>query len=120
MSKRVLVIDDEFALAELVCDLLAMEGHLTAVALNGRQGLARLGESGADLVLLDVMMPIMDGPSTLLAMRADPRFAAIPVVMMTAAPGALARVDRSLYQEALRKPFTPEALFGLVARLLGG
>ena len=57
----ILVVDDEFSVAEVLESVLADAGHEVITAINGRQGLERLGERPPDLVLLDFMMPIMDG-----------------------------------------------------------
>jgi CheY-like chemotaxis protein len=65
-----------------------------------------------------VMMPVLDGPGTLTAMRADAELANVPVVMMTALPEALPK-DRSAYQGALAKPFSEEQLFEWIEKLLG-
>jgi CheY-like chemotaxis protein len=120
MTTRILIVDDEYALADVLADLLAERGHEAVVAINGRIGLARLAESRFDLVLLDVMMPVMDGPALLRAMRGDPRHAEIPVVMMTAIPASFPATEPPAYQEMLRKPFSTEALFATVARALDG
>jgi CheY-like chemotaxis protein len=77
-----------------------------------------MAEHRPDLVLLDVMMPVLDGLGTLLAIRADKALHTIPVVMMTALPEALPK-ETALYQAALVKPFTEEQLFKHLEQLLG-
>src|SRR3712207_505510 len=66
----VLVIDDEFGIAEVIEMALEDEGHRVVAAGNGEQGLERLAEAAVDLVLLDYMMPLLDGPGVLRAGRA--------------------------------------------------
>lgn len=118
MTKRVLIVDDEFGIADIVAEILTEQGYVTALAINGRLALAEMAKEPPDLVLLDVMMPVLDGVGTLTEMRADARLRDIPVVMMTALPEALPR-DRTLYQGALRKPFSEEQLFAAIAAALG-
>ena len=85
---RVLVVDDAADLADLVARLLRAAEHAVATADDGEAALAALaaaaGGPGYDLVLLDVMMPGVDGFGVLAAVRADPRTAALPVIMLSA------------------------------------
>ena len=118
MTKRVLIVDDEFGIADIVAEILTEQGYTTALAINGRLALARMAQERPDLVLLDVMMPVLDGLGTLLEMRAQPELATVPVVMMTALPEALPK-DRTLYQGTLHKPFSEEQLFEVIAKVLG-
>lgn len=118
MKKRILIVDDEFGLADVVAEILTDQGYETSIAINGRLGLAQIAEKRPSLVLLDVMMPVLDGPATLLAMRENPDFASIPVIMMTALPEALPKNDPSLFQAVLYKPFTLESLQSAVKGLI--
>ena len=120
MTVRILIVDDEFGLADTVAELLDDRGYLPSIAINGRLGLDRLAQDGAELVLMDVMMPIMDGPTMLRAMRADVALAKIPVIMMTAVPEALPTDEPPLHQGTLVKPFRPDALFRMVEKLTNG
>src|SRR4051812_40362155 len=86
MTRSVLIVDDEFGLADVTADLLTEEGYDVAIAINGKIGLESLAARRADLVLTDLMMPVMDGPEMILRMRADPKLAEIPVILMTALP----------------------------------
>lgn len=119
MKQFVLIVDDEFGLADVVSQILREEGYDASVANNGRQGLDRLAERRADLVLLDTMMPTLDGPGMLAEMRATPAFADIPVVMMTALPESIAELDPALYQGKLYKPYSVHQLFAVIRELLG-
>jgi CheY-like chemotaxis protein len=65
----ILVVDDEFSIAEVVESILLDAGHEVVTAANGQQGLERLRDRLPDLVLVDFMMPIMDGPAMLEAMK---------------------------------------------------
>jgi adenylate cyclase len=79
----VLVVDDFEANRHNFSRLLKLQGHSATVAENGRQALALLGERPFDMVLLDIMMPEMDGYQVLEQIRADPRLRQIPVVVIS-------------------------------------
>jgi CheY-like chemotaxis protein len=116
----VLVIDDEFGIAEVIEMALEDEGHRVVAAVNGEQGLERLAEAAVDMVLLDYMMPILDGPGVLRAMRADPKLRIIPVVLMTSLDEATVRRGCEGFVAFLRKPFRIEMLVRTVAAVLEG
>ena len=104
MSK-LLVIDDEFGVAEVLESLFLDEGHEVVIAVNGKQGLERLAERVPDAVFVDFMMPVLDGPGFLRTMRAEPAWAAIPVVMMSSLPEDAVAAHGDGYAAFLRKPF---------------
>jgi CheY-like chemotaxis protein len=113
----ILIVDDEFGILETLQDLLQDEGYPTAAALNGRQALERMAVERPSLVLLDYMMPVMNGPALLDAMEKDERLRDIPVVIMSASP---AQSWQHLRAAAfLPKPFELEALLTTVRRLTG-
>ncbi len=118
--KLILVVDDEYAIAESLRDLLEDEGYSVVTAGNGRAALERMAERRPDLVVLDLMMPVLDGRRTLETMAADARFAEVPVVIMSAAP-ALVGLDASVSNIVgiLQKPFSIEALLGVVSEHVG-
>src|SRR5580704_17966392 len=102
----ILVVDDEFSVAEVLQSVLADAGHEVVTAINGRQGLERLRERPPDLVLLDFMMPIMDGPAMLKALREDPAHRDTPAVVMSSLPeSVIAEAAKGMYAAFLRKPF---------------
>lgn len=120
MSHSILIVDDEFALAELLGELLELRGFEVALAINGQLGLARMSERRFSLVITDVMMPLMNGIEMVRRMRATPALAELPVIVMTAVPTGISDEERRLVQGVLTKPFSPTALFGLMDRLLVG
>jgi len=116
----ILVVDDEFSVAEVLQSVLADSGHEVIMAVNGRQGLERLNERRPDLVLLDFMMAIMDGPAMLKAMKEDPAYRNVPAVVMSSLPeGAVAEAARGMYAAFLRKPFKLAAVTDIVKTVLG-
>lgn len=119
MKHRILIVDDEYGLTEIVGQVLEEKGYEASIAINGKAGLKVLEERGADLVLLDVMMPVMDGPTMLGKMREDSRFRAIPVVLMSAVPEAIPEDEPQQFQVSLVKPFSLERLLTTIRELLG-
>jgi CheY-like chemotaxis protein len=84
--KTILVVDDEYAMVEALSALLEDEGYQVATAANGEEALLCLSDGlTPDAVLLDVMMPKLDGREVLRQLRADPKYSAIPVILMSAA-----------------------------------
>lgn len=118
MTQTVLIVDDEFGLADITADLLRDAGYDVTLAINGKLALDSLAASPADLVLTDLMMPVMDGPEMIRRMRADPRFAAIPVILMTALPEAVPTGAAALHDALLVKPFSVDEVLAAVHRLL--
>ncbi len=118
MKNRILIVDDEYGLADIVAEILTEHGYETSLAINGKQALERMESTVPDLVLLDVMMPVLDGRTMLNRMRSNPLQRDIPVIMMTALPEALPE-DASSFQGSLKKPFSQEALLVIVRQLLG-
>jgi CheY-like chemotaxis protein len=116
----ILVVDDEFSVAEVLQSVLADAGHEVVTAVNGRQGLELLGQRRPDLVLLDFMMPIMDGPALLKAMKQDPPCRNLPAVVMSSLPeSTVAEAARGMYTAFLRKPFKLTAVTNTVKTVLG-
>ncbi|MBX9936724.1 MAG: response regulator [Burkholderiaceae bacterium] len=91
----ILVVDDEERNVKLLEVLLQAEGYATVSALNGREALAAAVSACPDLILLDIMMPDMDGFETVAQLKADPRTRQVPVIMVTALD------DRDTKQRAL-------------------
>jgi two-component system phosphate regulon response regulator PhoB len=83
-SKRILVVDDERDLAELLVYHLSRAGYLTSVARTGRQALDMATAEAPDLVLLDIMLPELSGTEVASRLRTNPNTAAIPIIMLTA------------------------------------
>jgi DNA-binding response OmpR family regulator len=112
----ILVVDDEFDIAELLAELLADRGHRVTTAINGELARTLLAGNHCDLVITDLMMPIVGGIELIQGMRADPRLAKIPVIMISAQRD-VAAVSRGLVQETLQKPFSPRVLYAAIDRV---
>jgi CheY-like chemotaxis protein len=103
----VLIVDDDEGIRDALSETLSDEGFPVATAANGQEAIDWLRERRPPscVVLLDLMMPVMDGAGFLRAKQADPVLSAIPVLVVTAAGPAL-RVDRTPdVKDAISKPF---------------
>lgn len=114
--KRILVVDDEYAIVEALEALLTDEGYEVVVAGNGREALLRVRERAPQLILIDDMMPLMGGRETIAALRSEPAFDGVPVILMSAArvePPPHLRIYRFL-----RKPFSLQTLLDSIETAL--
>jgi DNA-binding response OmpR family regulator len=83
VRKKILIIDDEAGICELLSEQLRHHGYETSTATGGLKGLAEIERFEPDLILLDIMMPNMDGWEVLTKLRAQEKTKDIPVVMLT-------------------------------------
>ncbi len=121
-ARRILVVDDDDSIREVAQMSLEMVGgHDVITASCGSEGLARAREERPDAILLDVMMPDLDGPTTFQRLQADSATRDIPVVLLTAKlqPADRARFSQLGVRAVLAKPFDPLRLAGDVAEVLG-
>jgi CheY-like chemotaxis protein len=116
-AHTILIVDDEFSLAETLAEILTSESYGVVTAANGRDALAEMGKSTPDLVLLDYMMPVMDGLEMLRVMRQRPALQQIPVILMTASHLNVTP-EQQQYEALLRKPFEIGAALRLVRSLV--
>ncbi|HYT66095.1 MAG TPA: response regulator transcription factor [Vicinamibacterales bacterium] len=117
---RVLVVEDEKDIAELVAHYLQRAGHSVETVTHGNKAVARVKESAPDLIVLDVMLPGMDGLLVCQALRADAATAAIPIIMLTARGAESERIAGLELgaDDYVTKPFSPRELTARVAALL--
>jgi len=113
----ILIAEDEETILEVLTSILEDSGYQIRGAANGAAALAGLAAAPVDLVLSDVMMPIMDGRTVCHQMQADPRYQAIPVILMSAARAGL-NLDACVHAAFLPKPFEVEELLETVAQVL--
>jgi CheY-like chemotaxis protein len=121
-ARRVLIIDDDDGIREVAkMSLELVAGWEVATAGSGPEGLERARESRPEGILLDVMMPGMDGPATLSALREDAAIAETPVIFLTAKVQAAERTRFAEMDVAglIAKPFDPMKLASQVSDLLG-
>lgn len=122
MTRTILVVDDEQDIRRLATlSLTRVGGFTVSEAGSGSECLAALTGPLPDLVILDVMMPVMDGPTTLAAIRDDPHTRSVPVVFLTAGVVStdIERLRALEVSGVLQKPFDPLTLPASVVELLG-
>jgi two-component system, chemotaxis family, chemotaxis protein CheY len=117
-SKCVLVVEDEDEIRGLIGEILAFEGYQVELAANGQQALIKLKTARPDAIVLDLMMPVMDGWEFLKRCRSDPSYSSRPVLLMSASP-ALSKTAHDFHVEGfLAKPFELNVLLETVRRLV--
>ncbi|MGA7731281.1 MAG: response regulator [Chloroflexia bacterium] len=115
--QTILVVEDELPIAEIVTAILGYTGYQTVVAGNGQEALACLKSTRPDLILSDIMMPIMDGRELCKRLQVHPEHNAIPVVLMSAAYGSV-NLDGCKHVAFLKKPFDVEHLLMTLSDIL--
>lgn len=122
MARKILIIDDEEDIREVAAlSLETVAGWDVLVAGSGAAGIVKARENRPDAILLDVMMPGMDGPTTFRELRAIPETSRIPVILLTAKVQA---ADQKRFSDlgvasVMFKPFDPLVLAREIAEVLG-
>jgi CheY-like chemotaxis protein len=119
--RRILVVDDSPLIREAArIGLEAVAGHSVETAQSGEESVARAAAQRPDAILLDVVMPGMDGPATLAALRAGEATRDLPVVMVTGLDAAThgPQLEELGAAGMISKPFDPSTLAAQVAQLL--
>jgi CheY-like chemotaxis protein len=114
-APKILVVDDDHDIRELIAEVLALDGYRVSTAPNGKVALEQAHVNRPDLIVLDLMMPVMCGWEFMEAQRGDPELAHVPVIVVTAALDCEVEGAAAL----LRKPFDLDTLLATVARLCG-
>lgn len=116
----ILVVDDIRIIRRLVKVNLELEGYTVFEAENGKEGLERIDEIRPDLVLLDVVMPFLDGFQVLKRLREDEQTRSIPVIMLTSCAEEANQIKgwEIGISDFVAKPFNPNALVNVVNRVL--
>jgi len=122
MSKgKILVVDDEIYIVHILDFSLGMEGYEVVTALDGEQALEKLKVEKPDLIVLDIMMPKLDGYEVCKAIKSDPETRQIPVILLSAKGR---NVDQKMgfdvgADDYITKPFSPRKLVERINQLLG-
>lgn len=121
MTKKVLVVDDEKHLVKIITFNLKQKAYETDSACNGQEALDKVGSFKPDLIILDVMMPIMSGYEVCEKLKGSEQTRGILIILLTAKGQELDRNKGEKYgaDEYMIKPFSPRLLMRTVARLLG-
>ena len=117
MTKRILVVEDDTSIRELLVELLESEGYAVASAVNGLEGIKYLQTQGnPDLILIDLMMPVMDGYSFRTEQLKNTNWATIPTVVMSAEANAKEKMKNFNITAFLSKPVELDTILKTVAR----
>ncbi|TET43677.1 response regulator [Candidatus Aerophobetes bacterium] len=121
MTKRIVLAEDEPQIAKLVEFKLKKEGYQVTWKENGEEALEAIKRERPDLILLDIMMPVMDGYEVLRQIKEDEKLRDIPVIMLTARAqerDVVKGIDSGA-EDYITKPFHPAELLVRVKRILG-
>ncbi len=121
MNREILCIDDDPGMVELIQLIMRKEGFTVRGASNGAEGLLALQQSVPNLILLDIMMPEMDGWETYKQLKNTPQFKDIPVVILTARNSTFEEViarERAGVDDYITKPFTSMELRTRIENIL--
>ncbi len=118
MSSRILVVEDQTDVAQLIEVVLQGEGHTVAIARDGAQGLVLARDWKPDLILMDIMLPGVDGGTLISRLRQEPETADLPIVAMSASRTLRDRSEELQADALLSKPFDVDALLVQVQFLL--
>jgi len=121
MAKRVLVVDDEMHLARILQFTLKNAGYDVYLAYDGREALEKVSEVNPDLVILDLVLPLVDGYKVCNTIKSNPTTDHIPVIILTARDLDTLQFDEEIMaDEIMQKPFNTDKLLDEINRLISG
>jgi CheY-like chemotaxis protein len=115
MPKQILVVEDDTSIRELLVELLQSEGYRVSSAVNGLEGLKYLQQNKPDLILIDLMMPVMDGYSFRTEQLKNDEWSKIPTVVMSAEANAKEKMKSYKITAFLSKPVELDTILRTVA-----
>lgn len=120
MAKRILVIDDDENIQDMLQVILAAKGYLVDIAYDGRQAISKLKQNRPDLLITDLTMPVMDGWALLIALKRDPSYASLPVLVITSSQEMqhVEKAKKMGVESYIVKPFEPEKVLRIVRHLI--
>lgn len=121
---KILLVEDDPLMVRMYQRKLANDGYEVGIAVNGEEGMVKLHSFRPDIVLLDIMMPKLNGLQVLERMKADPTIATIPVVILTNLGGSQEDIERGLGLGAIaylvKSAYRPDEVVAKVKELLAG
>jgi DNA-binding response OmpR family regulator len=120
MAKKILLVDDEPDLVEMVKMRLEVAGYEAITAYDGQEGLDKARKEKPDLIILDLMLPKMDGYKVCTMLKRDQRYMKIPIILFTArAQESDQKLGKEVGADAyITKPFEPQTLLSKIKELL--
>ena len=118
MTRRILIVEDQADVAQLIDVVLKGEGYTVAIAKDGAQGLMLARDWKPDLILMDIMLPGVDGGALIARLRQEPETADLPIIAMSASRTLRDRTAELQADALLSKPFDVDALLVQVSFLL--
>ncbi|HLG76895.1 MAG TPA: response regulator [Ktedonobacteraceae bacterium] len=112
--RKILVVDDEPVIRDMMADILEVEGYTVEVTRNGREALEKLSRSDNYLVFLDLLMPVMDGRELCQQLNARPEVRMQHVVVIMSALDQLAQVSSLHIDETMPKPFVVDDVLRII------
>ena len=106
-ARRILLVDDDTANLEVLSELLRSEGYTVVCARNGAEAMACLQNAQPDVVMLDYVMPTMDGATMAQKLKGDDATRGIAIVMTSGLPEEMVRPRCQVYDAFLQKPYDP-------------
>lgn len=121
MVKRVMTVDDSKTMRDMVAFTLRGAGFHVTVAEDGKQALTLLATNPVDVVITDLNMPVLDGVGLIRALRAEPKWRAMPVLMLTTESDSTKKAEGKSAGATgwIVKPFNPEKLIDVINRVCG-
>ena len=120
MSNRILVVDDEVNIVKLLESRLTANGYTVISAYNGREALDKVKQEKTDLIILDLMLPDIDGYEVLRLLRLEEDYKEVPIIMLTGC-GQMNDIKKGIEGGAvsyIAKPFKPDVLLGIIKGFL--
>lgn len=119
-GRTILIVDDAESVCSGIAALLEIGGYSTLTAFNGEEGVEAARRHRPDAILLDIMMPVLDGWGAIARLRGLPETAGIPVIALTALKLSQDQVERAGFSGYLAKPVPPHRLMAEVEAACGG
>ena len=117
---KILIVDDDNLILQVTTEILSGEGYEISVARDGRQALESVNENHPDIIILDIMMPVMNGIDVCKHLKSNRTTSSIPIIMLTARTTISDKFDGfdAGADEYISKPFDPQLLRNRVATLI--
>ncbi|MBI4526986.1 MAG: response regulator [Deltaproteobacteria bacterium] len=118
VKKHILVVEDNRDVLDVIRTILERLGHDVSLATNGKEGVEMARQQCPDLVVMDILMPIMDGFQAISLIKENPQTRTVPILAVTALQGERERCFKAGFDGYMTKPFTVDELEATVERLL--